>query len=208
MVEMLDIYDENLTPLGVKERSAVHRDGDWHRTFHCWVIYRSTDGVDYMVVQKRGPDKDLFPNMLDVSAAGHYEAGESTADGVREIREELGLDVDFDDLIPVGIRVSVARQFGLVDYEFNDVFFLICDQPLNAYHFQKEEISGLVRFAIDDGLALFDETCESITGETIGLGSAQIAIHKTNFILQPDNYLYRVLALAKRCLNGDTRLLI
>ena len=95
MAELLDIFDENLRHLGVKERTAVHRDGDWHRVFHCWVIYRDAAGCDFMVLQKRGPDKDIFPNALDVSVGGHYEAGESMAEGVREVREELGIEVAF-----------------------------------------------------------------------------------------------------------------
>ncbi len=205
---MLDIYDENLTHLGVKDRDAVHRDGDWHRTFHCWVIYRGADGLDYIVMQKRGPDKQIYPNLLDITAAGHYEAGEVPADGVREIREELGLEVDFDDLIPAGIRLGVARFNGLLDHEFNDVFFLIYDAPLSTYKIQEEEVSGLVAFAIEDGLALFAGEREVITGEAVGLGAAVIEMRLEDFIVSQDRYTYRVLTLVKRCLNGEKHLVI
>ena len=53
MTELLDIYDENGNHLGIKERRAVHLDGDWHRVFHCWVVYRDQDGVGHVVAQKR-----------------------------------------------------------------------------------------------------------------------------------------------------------
>jgi len=208
LTELLDIYDENLTHLGIKDRAAVHRDGDWHRTFHCWVIYRGADNRDYIVMQKRGPDKDIYPNLLDITAAGHYGAGETQADGVREIREEIGLEVDFSDLISVGLRLGVTRFNGLIDREFNDVFFLIHDAPLSAYRIQEEEVSGLVAIAIDDGLALFAGEREVITGEAVGLGATVIEMRLEDFIVSQDRYTYRVLTLAKHCLDGDKYLVI
>ncbi|MBZ0275880.1 MAG: NUDIX domain-containing protein, partial [Anaerolineae bacterium] len=96
MTEILDIYDEQLNKIGTKERGAIHRDGDWHKVFHCWVAYRDESGRDFVVLQRRGPDTEVFPNLLDISAAGHYQAGETVRDGVREVREELGITVQFD----------------------------------------------------------------------------------------------------------------
>ena len=61
MAELFDIYDENLQKIGTKPRHEVHRDGDWHRVFHCWVIYRDTDGKDWVVLQKRGPNSRYLP---------------------------------------------------------------------------------------------------------------------------------------------------
>src|SRR5215510_7041074 len=102
MAEIFDIYDENMRHIGTKERSAVHRDGDWHKTFHAWVIFRDERG-DWVLLQKRSADKDTFPNLLDISAAGHYSAGETMQDGLRELHEELGLtEAKFEDLIPLG----------------------------------------------------------------------------------------------------------
>ncbi len=208
VTELLDIYDENLTCLGVKDREAVHRDGDWHCTFHCWVIYRGADGLDYIVMQKRGPDKQLYLNLLDITAAGHLEAGETLADGVREVKEELGIEVNFDDLIPVGRRLGVVRYNGLIDREFNEVFFLILDAPLSTYQIQEEEVSGLVKIAIDDGLALFARERETISGEAVGLGAPMIEMRLDDFIVSQDRYTYRALVLAKRCLNGEKHLVI
>lgn len=208
MAEMLDIYDQNLVKIGVKERKAVHRDGDWHRTFHCWVIYRDAQGIDYVVMQKRGPDKELCPNMVDVAVGGHYAAGETIADGIREIREELGLEVRFESLIPVGVRVSVARYDTLVDQEFNDVFLLIDDRPLKAYEYQREEISGLVCFRIDDALMLFAGERETISADAVGFDQAEVQLKVDDFILHQDAYVYRALILAKRCLNGEKHLVI
>lgn len=40
-----------------KPRSAVHRDGDWHRSTHIWVI----DTQGSILVQRRSGLKDTFP---------------------------------------------------------------------------------------------------------------------------------------------------
>lgn len=207
MAEMLDIYDENMTWLGIKERSAVHRDGDWHRVFQCWVIYRDDAGRDFVVMQRRGPDKDFFPNRLDVSAAGHYAAGETRRDGVREVREELGVDVHYDDLIPLGLRVAVARQNGLVDREFADVFFLVDGRPLSGYAYQRDEVAGLVALDVDAGLTLI-EGGGAVTATAVGHSAAVITLTSADFIPTIDSYLHKILLLARRCLSGEARLLI
>lgn len=208
MVEMLDIYDDNLTHLGNKPRPDVHRDGDWHRVFHCWVIYRDAQGADWVIVQRRGADKATFANYLDVSAAGHYAAGESEREGVRELQEELGLDAKFEDLIPAGRRVSAARYAGLIDREVADVYFYICDQPLSDYNYQREELAGLVAIPVSEGLRLFSGEVDQIRIPAVGLERGSISIRVSDFIPTQDHYFHKVLLLARRCLNGESHLLI
>jgi len=208
VTELLDIYDDNLNKIGVKPRGDVHRDGDWHRVFHCWVVYRDATGQDWVVLQKRAAAKATFPNFLDVSAAGHYAAGESTADGVRELEEELGLRVAFDDLIPVGRRVSSAIYGELIDREVADVFFYICGQPLADYHYQQEELAGLVAINVDVGLRLFSGELDAIDAPAVGLTQSTLTIRVADFIPTQDRYFYKVLVLTRRFLNGEEHLLI
>ncbi len=207
MAELLDIYDENLAWLGVRERAAAHRDGDWHRVFQCWVIYRDGAGRDFVVLQRRGPHKDFFPNRLDASAAGHYAAGETVRDGLRELREELGLDVAYDDLIPLGMRVAVARSGALVDREFADVFLLVDGRPLAAYSYQRDEVAGLVALDVDAGLALI-ERGGAATAAAVGQGAPAVTLTADDFVPTRDRYLYKILLLARRCLDGERRLAI
>lgn len=204
MPELLDIYDENLVKIGVKERSAVHHDGDWHKTFHCWICYRGEDGRDYLVMQKRSATKDTFPNLLDISAAGHYQSGETMTDGIREVQEELGITVRFEDLIPLGVRVSVAKDRDVIDHQFNDVFILIYPHDIRDYHVQPDEVVGLVAFEINDGIALFKRKRDSIQAQAAGLGSDIVELRVTDFIPVIDNYMLKILLAARQCLNGDT----
>lgn len=56
--ERFDVLHEDGTPKGFsKARSLVHRDGDWHRSTHIWIL--SSDGE--VLVQRRAAGKDTFP---------------------------------------------------------------------------------------------------------------------------------------------------
>lgn len=206
MTELLDIYDEYQVHIGVKERAAVHREGDWHKVFHCWVIYRGDDGLDYVVMQKRGPDKDTFPNLLDITAAGHYQAGEDIGDGIREVQEELGISVSFDDLVPLGQHIGVTNYIKLIDRQFCDVFLLVHPQDIRDYHYQKEELDGLVVFSIADGLKLFNGEVDSILVKATGFGVDELNVSETDFVPRTDDYIQRVFLLAIRYLNGERNL--
>jgi isopentenyldiphosphate isomerase len=209
--ELFDIYDDNMNFLGVKSRSRVHRDGDWHRSFHCWVIYRHGSGEDYIMIQRRAPDKDTYPNYLDLSVGGHLSAGETLEQAVREIDEELGLHVDFSDLIPVGLRVTASKPSPeTTDREFNHIFFLVHEQPLENYA-PNEEVSGLAIFRIDDGLALFAGETDTITVQYAHyrpFSQETLSLTLKDFVPVRDHYWYRALVAAKRCLNGEKYLIV
>ncbi len=207
MNEHFDIYDEALTHIGVKPREAVHRDGDWHQVFHCWVIGLDPDGAAYVVLQKRALDRD-YAGKIDISAAGHLEAGESVCDGVREIEEELGLQVAFKDLIPLGIRLGATKIGDFIDCQFCHVYFYECNQPLETYHYQSEEILGLVKLPIEPGMRLFTREASSVTVEAVGLDSDTIELTTEDFIHSIDRYVLKVLILARRYFAGETQLWI
>ena len=86
--EIIDVYDDMMNRIGTMTKKGAHLTGTWHKAFHCWIVYKSADGEPHMVVQRRGPDKLQFPNALDITAAGHYLAGETVADGLRELQED------------------------------------------------------------------------------------------------------------------------
>ena len=208
MTELLDIYDENGNHLGIKERRAVHLDGDWHRVFHCWVVYRDQDGVGHVVAQKRSSLKDTAPNLIYVTAAGHYLAGETIKDGIREIEEELGIGASFDDLISVGRRVDIARHGQLIDHEISDVFLLVHNRPIQEYKLQVEEVAGIVSFRVDEGIELFAGERSTLTAEAVGLGRPRIELQPSDFVPRVDAYVYKILLLVRRYFLGDRQLLI
>ena len=111
--EMVDIFDEGYRKRGIANRDLAYVYGMWLNSFHCWLFRRSNGGQ--ILFQKRSSSKKLFPDCLDISAAGHLQTGEVALEGIREIEEELGIQVDSSKLIPLGLKHDTAR-IGAVSY--------------------------------------------------------------------------------------------
>ncbi|MBD8014932.1 MULTISPECIES: NUDIX hydrolase [Planococcus] len=141
--EKLRVYDEHGNPQGIETRQAVHEQGLWHETFHCWMVGRRNNR-DTVYLQLRSEAKKDFPGLFDITAAGHLLADETVEDGVREVKEELGLEVDFDKLILLGMVKDQMEIPGFIDNERCHCF--LYPMPNNndlRFELQLEEVSGM-----------------------------------------------------------------
>ena len=148
MIEYFDILDEQGHKTGkTKARSEVHRDGDWHKAVHIWVV----NDKDEILLQKRSPNKDSHPNMWDISSAGHLTAGDNSLSGaIREIKEELGIDILPSQLTLIGTRKSTSRPSAMfINNEFNDVYLLRLSLDINKIFIQEDEVSEVKYIPID-----------------------------------------------------------
>jgi isopentenyldiphosphate isomerase len=153
--ELLEVYDAAGRPTRVaKARAAVHRDGDWHLAFFCWIVRRGTADDLEVVLQQRAATKDVWPLRFDASAAGHVRFGESTAEAAREIDEELGIHVPPGALAPVMRHPHEhVHESGIVDREIHDVHLWRCDLPLEDYR-PGPEVVGVVAVPLADVASL------------------------------------------------------
>ncbi|WP_285766909.1 NUDIX hydrolase [Peribacillus sp. SI8-4] len=147
--EMLRIFDENKKPIGVAPRSDVHRIGYWHEVFHCWFIINEL-GIDYIYLQLRSENKKDYPNLLDITAAGHLLVDETVKDGVREIKEEIGIEIAFEDLIQLGVMEYCVVKENFIDKELANVFLYKSGNNLDDFTLQLEEVSGIVKATFSD----------------------------------------------------------
>jgi isopentenyldiphosphate isomerase len=147
--EKLKIFDKDRNRIGVATREEVHRIGHWHETFHCWFVNRE-DEVDYIYLQLRSDMKKDYPNLLDITAAGHLLAHETVHDGIREIKEEIGIDVSFNELVSLGIIEYCVIKENFIDKELANVFLYEYNSTLDEFTLQKEEVSGIVKVEFDD----------------------------------------------------------
>jgi len=141
LAEYLDILDEEGNKTGkTKLRSEVHRDGDWHRSVHIWIINTKNE----LLIQKRSPNKKTHPNFLDLSVAGHVSAGDGVIDSaIREIKEELGISIDPSELEQVCIYQQKYNENGFNNNQFNNVFLLKKDIVTKNAVLQKEEVAEI-----------------------------------------------------------------
>ncbi|MBS4209516.1 NUDIX domain-containing protein [Bacillus sp. FJAT-50079] len=141
--EYFKIFDEDRNEIGIASRNDVHRLGYWHETFHCWFVTKHK-GKDYIYLQLRSDTKQDYPNLFDITAAGHLTSDEKVQDGVREVKEELGIDVLFNDLVPLGIMEYCTIKENFIDKEFAHVFLYKSEHSLDEFILQTEEVSGMV----------------------------------------------------------------
>lgn len=165
-MEFIDVFDANLNYLGKEERRKAHLEGRWHKTFHCWIVSEENGGQ--ILFQSRSPQMVNFPNCLDVSAAGHIISGEDIKDGVREVKEELGIDFNYNNMHFLGYRVEVADQDnGQKNREYQSVHILKHDISLLEYSPQIEEVDGLLWLNINDGINMFSNNLDTAIMEGI-----------------------------------------
>ena len=142
MDELIDILDADGNPTGQScMKSEAHRDGLFHPTVHIW--FYTSDGE--VLLQQRGKDKDTYPLLWDVSAAGHVGAGEDIEkSAVREIAEEIGLKIRPSDLQKIGVFKSVQKHSEhLTDCEFHHTFMCELKQPMEHLKKQESEVEAL-----------------------------------------------------------------
>ena len=144
-MELFDLLDEDGRPNGiVQERGVVHWEGSLHGTVHIWIT-RETDRGTEVLLQKRSADKDSNPGCLDISSAGHIQAGAGVMESaLRELSEELGIEAGPEDLEFIGTQQAgfekefYGRMFR--DREQMHVFLYTRPVDIQKLHLQAEEV--------------------------------------------------------------------
>lgn len=159
---LIDIFNDRYELIGTEEKSAAHSKGLWHRTFSALAINPITRRV---FLQKKAPDRYSFhrPDFADITVGGHYHAGESIPDGIREVHEELGLPVSYSDLHPIGLRQTVVTLASdYIEREFQHWHLLPLSVTLEEIPLADAEVSGLVDMSLDDAIALAEGAIKSV----------------------------------------------
>lgn len=139
--ELLPVVDHEDRQVGLAPRSQVHGQGLLHRAAHVLLF----DSQDNLWLQRRSQAKDTYPGMWTSSASGHLDPGEDyLAAACRELREELGLDLELTYLgkVPAGPDTQG---------EFTGVFRAQSDQQPKP---DPEEIAEMGLFSLADAKAL------------------------------------------------------
>lgn len=127
MPELWQLYNEQGDPIETQGASKddVLSKGLLHGAAHVW-IWREVAGSKEVLLQRRAADKRTFPNMLDISAAGHIDLGETPEQAaIREAQEEIGLTIEPSNLILVDrFHITMRANESSVENEFRWVYTL------------------------------------------------------------------------------------
>ncbi|XP_061344414.1 nudix hydrolase 3 isoform X3 [Gastrolobium bilobum] len=118
--EYLDVLTNSGHKTGIfKPRGEVHREGDYHRAVHVWIFAESTQ---QLLLQRRARCKDSWPDLWDISSAGHISAGDSSL-----------------------VTARVINDGKYINNEYNDVYLVttLDPIPLEAFTLQETEVSAV-----------------------------------------------------------------
>ncbi|MBM7707185.1 isopentenyldiphosphate isomerase [Chryseomicrobium aureum] len=130
--------------------------------FHCWVLEKR-QGEWWIYLQLRSLLKKDYPGDLDITAAGHIGAHETAEEGIREMDEELGIHVNYGELISLGVIPYCIHTKDIHDAEFAHVFLYKHSGTIEDFEIQREELDGLYATPLHDFLELIVGSVVSIT---------------------------------------------
>ncbi|MEF2246795.1 NUDIX hydrolase [Paenibacillus sp. IITD108] len=204
--EQFTIFDHEMKPIGVAARSEVHKQGYWHETFQCWFVSREED-EHYIYLQIRSADKKDYPSLYDITAAGHLLSDETVEDGVREIKEEIGIDVKFDELKSLGIMKYAIENNKIIDREFAHVFLYQSNRSFEDFTLQTEEVAGMLKAKLSDFSGLWRKNRANIEIEGYELnesGKKQFfrkIVSREHFVPHSEQYYMDVIEAIYRYLD-------
>lgn len=112
-----------------------------------------------VLLQKRSANKRFNPDKWAL-CAGHVDAEESLETAaLRELKEEIGIDITINDLKPFA-----EREFTISDSNSHITYFYYTKSNLNEKDFiiQKEELSEVKWFDIDEVIDMIKKNDNSI----------------------------------------------
>ncbi len=166
VIEFIDIYDKNEKFLGFSEKQKAHQNGYWHKTVSA-VIYNKKSKKVYFQLKNPKHNNVHKEELLELTASGHLTAGETLKDVVREVKEETGLEVDYEDMNFIYKNICDKTE-DYVIREFQYYYSLNMSINLKDFkNYDKSEVNGFVEVNINDVIKLLENKYKMIKGKII-----------------------------------------
>ncbi len=131
--ELWDVYTKERVKTGKYHvRGEKMPQGDYHLAIHVCIINNKNE----MLIQRRQPFKDGWPNMWDLTVGGSAVAGDTSSQAAeRELFEELGLKIDLSDAVP---DFTITFPAG-----FDDFYIVRREVEISELTLQQEEVQAV-----------------------------------------------------------------
>ena len=142
--ELLEAWDwESGRPTGVSiTRGESYRTGTPHEGVHLWIARNAGDDIE-LLFQHRAKNKALYPDCLDITVGGHVTFGQDEGKISKEAMEEIGISVNESELTDLGYCRFEDKTDDYHHREFQHVYLLADQRPLDSYIFNDGEVIGL-----------------------------------------------------------------
>ena len=138
-MEYLDEVNEKNELTGkIYEKDEFHNKGLWYREV-IGIIMNTNNEV---LLQKRSPNKKDKPNLWEI-CFGHISSGETPETSIlREVKEEIDLDLSEKDLIFLGIEHTdeYYEDTNRFHKAFSYIFLIKTNKEIDKFKLQDEEV--------------------------------------------------------------------
>ena len=147
----------------IATREECHKQGLWLRAVYGFIFNKKGD----VLLPKRAKTRKLWPDLWDITAGGHVLAGEFGEQALqREIKEELGLDVETNEIKYLVGSTSTNIQGNIINNHFNECYIVTKDVDISKIKLQKEEVSDIKWFTKQEIFDRINNDFEGITDKT------------------------------------------
>lgn len=150
-MEKIDIIDQDGNITGeVKDRNDVHKYGLPHHASGV-IFVAKIGGGNYILSQQRSFNKEKNAGLWDMSASGHVTSGQTPQDSlIREIKEELGLEVKKTELKLLGKfwRHETYRP-DFIENELDYIYIVNKFIEISQIKVQEEEVEDVAWLSVD-----------------------------------------------------------
>lgn len=134
-MEEWDLYDENRKQLNKSVvRGEKLADNEYHLVVNAWVI----NSKKQFLISQRAPTK-TYPYRWECTGGSVLKGENSLKGAMRELKEELGIQVDADSAILVG----TTNRYYVGCPDILDVWLFRADVSLEELTLQKEEVCNV-----------------------------------------------------------------
>lgn len=157
LLEILEIVDDNDNVIGTETKGKIHEEELLHRDIHIWFITPNAE----IIFQHRSIDKDLLPDKLDSTVAGHVELNDSyEKTAIKECKEETGIDIDINNLIFLTKMKNSAinHRTGKSHNTIGVQYAYLYEGSINDLKIEKNEGEGFELWKISDLQNLSDKS--------------------------------------------------
>jgi isopentenyldiphosphate isomerase len=149
--EFWQLYDnQGQALIGQGADKPSIRKGLLHGASHIWIWRQSNNSVE-ILLQKRAANKHTWPNLLDISAAGHIDLGEIPLDAaLRETKEEIGININASDLRLINVfRDYITVSADMIENEFQWIYLYRLADDFK-FKIQGSEVDSLIWIKLSD----------------------------------------------------------
>lgn len=115
-MDIQDVYDDKKQLIGKQKYRNEFLENEYSMSTFVWIVNSSGE----MLIQKRSSKDDNKPGSYGITGGAVDASETSLLASKREVKEELGIDIDLNDLIYIGTERRARKFFEYYFYDLKD----------------------------------------------------------------------------------------